>query len=148
MNTSDLLAVRRVAEEHRPVFDRIARPRLTHGDLWPFNMLIERGPEGASIVAVIDADRAWWCDPMADWTAHLFRMKTSPRALRQRAIFWHEYGLPQEDLPARLRALIYDGMHAGSVLSWAWRRDEQGTVAIARTTLREIVTALAALGAL
>ena len=64
LDTTDILSVRRVVTENRDVFDEITRPRLTHGDLWPFNMLIERGPDGAAIVAVIDADRAWWCDPM------------------------------------------------------------------------------------
>ncbi len=142
LDTTDILAVRRVVTENRGVFDEITRPRLTHGDLWPFNMLIERGPDGAAIVAVIDADRAWWCDPMADWTAHLFRIKTSPRMSRNRAIYWDEYGPCPQGPGADLRALVYDGIHTSNVLASAKGRNQTKTEAKARDRLRDVVAAL------
>lgn len=145
LDTADILAVRRVAEDNRAVFDAIARPRLAHGDLWPFNMLIERGadrPDGPAIVAVIDADRAWWCDPLADWTSHLFRIKDSPRALRNRATFWDEYGPRDKGAAARLRELVYDGMHTAAILSDATRRNHHRTAAEARDRLHAVATAL------
>ncbi len=142
LDTADAGVVRRAVEENGPIFEAIARPRLTHGDLWPFNMLIERGPGGPAITAVIDADRAWWCDPMADWTAHLFRIKNSPRASRNRATFWGEYGPYDQGPAAHLRELVYDGMHAGSVLAWAKRYDKRNTAAEASSRLRDAATAL------
>jgi len=142
LDTTDILSVRRVVTENRDVFDEITRPRLTHGDLWPFNMLIERGPDGAAIVAVIDADRAWWCDPMADWTAHLFRIKTSPRMSRNRAIYWDEYGPCPQGPGSDLRALVYDGMYTGGVLASATQRNHTKTEAKARDRLRDVTAAL------
>jgi len=142
LDTTDILAVRRVVAENRGVFDEITRPRLTHGDLWPFNMLIERGPDGAAIVAVIDADRAWWCDPMADWIAHLFKIKTSPRMSRNRAIYWDEYGPCPHGPAAGLRALVYDGMYTGGILASATQRNHTKTEAEARDRLRDVVASL------
>ena len=53
---------------HPEQLDEIEVPCLLHGDLWLFNLLIARQPREPSIVGVLDADRAWWGDPMADWT--------------------------------------------------------------------------------
>lgn len=142
LDTADILAVRCVASENRPIFDEIARPHLTHGDLWPVNMLIERGANGPVIVAVIDADRAWWCDPLADWTIHLFRIKTTPRALRNQAIFWDEYGPRQQDASGRLRELVYDGMHTAGILASTTRQHDDKVAGEAAARMHDIVAIL------
>lgn len=142
LDATDMLTVYRAAEENAAALDEIMQPCLTHGDLWPFNMLIERGAEGATIVAVLDADRAWWCDPMADWTAHLFRIKTSPGMLRHRAIFWDEYGPREQSSSAQLRELIYDGMHTGAILTSAKRRYHNRTFAESCDRLRRVAATL------
>ena len=124
LDPTALRAVYHVVQEHMPIFDEITRPCLSHGDLWPFNMLIDRSAAEARISAVLDADRAWWCDPQADWTAHLFKIKTTPRMLQRRRVFWEEYGPPEAGPAAALRSIVYDAMHTGSIVATAKRRNQ------------------------
>ena len=142
LDATDIRTVYRAAEENAAVLDEITQPCLTHGDLWPFNMLIAHPADGAAIVAVLDAERAWWCDPMADWTAHLFRIKTAPGMVRHRAIFWDEYGPRAHSPSAHLRELVYDGMHTGAILASARRRHHPRSVAESRDHLRDVAATL------
>jgi aminoglycoside phosphotransferase (APT) family kinase protein len=129
LDATALRSVFRAVEQHAQVFDEITRPCLSHGDLWPFNMLVARSPGGPRICAVLDADRAWWCDPLADWTAHLFRVKTTPHMLRRRAIFWEEYGSTAQGPSAALRELVYDAMHTGAIVASAKRHHQDRILA-------------------
>jgi len=70
LDTRDLRAIADSARAHCNVLDEVTESRLLHGDLWPFNILIRRQGDEARIVAVLDADYAWWGDPLADWTMH------------------------------------------------------------------------------
>ncbi len=123
LDTWDLRAIMDRAHAHCNVLDEVTEPRLLHGDLWPFNILIRREDAGARIVAVLDADYAWWGDPLADWTMHLLRIKDAsrPRDARGHALFWQEYGRPPQTEGARLRQQLYEGMYAGTDLVWAAR---------------------------
>ena len=145
LDPTDLLTVHHVVREHAPVFDEITRPCLSHGDLWPFNMLVERSAGVARISAVLDTDRAWWCDPLADWTAHLFRIKTTPRMVRRRAIYWDEYGSQEEGPSASLRALVYHAMHTGSIVATAKRRNQARVFAGASDRLTQTTANLRAM---
>jgi aminoglycoside phosphotransferase (APT) family kinase protein len=42
------------------------RPCLTHFDLWDANVLVRQGDGGWELSAVIDWERAFWGDPLAD----------------------------------------------------------------------------------
>ncbi|KYG05443.1 hypothetical protein BE21_40630 [Sorangium cellulosum] len=68
IDVTDMATAIEIIRGGAAVLDEIREPRLLHGDLWLFNLLIERGAGGPRIVGVIDADRAFWGDPMADWT--------------------------------------------------------------------------------
>lgn len=142
LDAVDLQAVLHAARDNTDMLDEIARPRLAHGDMWPFNMLIVRGPVAPAISAVIDADRAWWCDPLADWTEHLFRIKTSPRMQRNHAIYDDEYGPREGSVHAPFREMIYDGMHSGAILAWAGRHKKGNIAAEATDRLRQVVSRL------
>ncbi|SEF24149.1 Fructosamine-3-kinase [Amycolatopsis pretoriensis] len=53
---------RDVLAEHAGVLDQVTTPVLVHFDLWPGNILIRAG----RITGIIDAERAFWGDPLAD----------------------------------------------------------------------------------
>jgi fructosamine-3-kinase len=122
------------------ILDEIACPRLLHGDLWLFNLLIERTAEGPLIVGVLDADRGSWGDPLADWTFFLLERRATPQ---EQALFWKGYGgRPEGDPGTRLRSLIYQGLHHGKVLSVARRDGNERAVNKASCGLTEVVKTL------
>jgi aminoglycoside phosphotransferase (APT) family kinase protein len=120
--------------------DEISVPRLLHGDLWLFNLLVERGADGPAIVGVLDADRSWWGDPMADWTMFILAHAGPEEG---HGHFWQAYGQPEDTPGARFRKLVYDGMHAGTALVWSARHGDQETIQKAQDTLRQVAELLA-----
>jgi aminoglycoside phosphotransferase (APT) family kinase protein len=130
-----------LARAQTPLLDEIARPYLAHGDLWSFNALIDRAADPPRISAVLDYDRAYWGDPLADWTFHLLPRRASPRV---RAIFWDAYGAPDASPSAHFRTLVYDGLHVGNALSHAARRKLDGLGAKAQVMLEQVVAELRA----
>lgn len=58
-------------------------PRLVHGDLWPRNVLVEEHGDAWRISAILDAERAFWGEPAAEW---IFGFLDLPQA------FWEAYG--------------------------------------------------------
>ena len=48
------------------VLDAVTTPVLVHFDLWDGNVLVESGSGGRRIGALIDAERAFWGDPLAE----------------------------------------------------------------------------------
>lgn len=58
-------------------------PRLVHGDLWPRNVLVQEGPQGWRLSALLDAERAFFGDPSAEW---IFGFLDLPEA------YWAAYG--------------------------------------------------------
>ena len=42
---------------------------LVHFDLWDGNILVESDPAGHRIGALIDAERAFWGDPLAEFVS-------------------------------------------------------------------------------
>ncbi len=103
-----------IAASHVDLLDEITTPCLLHGDLWPFNILIQSTEEGPVISAVLDADRGYWGDPLADWTFNLLERKVSPHV---REVFWQEFGRPQETSGLHFRTCLYRGMHCCNVLN-------------------------------
>ena len=82
--------------------DEVTTPRLLHGDLWPRNVLIDGEGPDIHIVAVVDGERAFWGDPLADWVLILYDV---PEA------FWVGYGenLAKGGDPVRID--VYKGMN-------------------------------------
>jgi aminoglycoside phosphotransferase (APT) family kinase protein len=48
------------------VLDEVTTPVLVHFDLWDGNVLVESGSAGRRVSALIDAERAFWGDPLAE----------------------------------------------------------------------------------
>jgi aminoglycoside phosphotransferase (APT) family kinase protein len=51
------------------VLDEVTTPVLVHFDLWDGNILVESGAAGHRIGALIDAERAFWGDPLAEFVS-------------------------------------------------------------------------------
>jgi aminoglycoside phosphotransferase (APT) family kinase protein len=49
--------------------DEVTTPVLVHFDLWDGNILVESGPARHRIGALIDAERAFWGDPLAEFVS-------------------------------------------------------------------------------
>jgi aminoglycoside phosphotransferase (APT) family kinase protein len=47
--------------------DEVTEPALVHFDLWPGNVLLDLDRRPPSIAALIDHERAFWGDPLADF---------------------------------------------------------------------------------
>ena len=118
--------------------DEIQIPRLLHGDLWSFNILISREHQ-PSIVGILDADRSWWGDPMADWTMFILAHAESEEG---HSHFWKAYGEMEDTQSAKFRTSVYDAMHAGTAYIWAVKHQDQETVTRARGTLGEVAEIL------
>jgi len=134
-----LASILEMVRAHPQRLDEIQIPCLLHGDLWSFNILIARGENDPAIVGILDADRAWWGDPMADWT--MFILAHAERE-EGHARFWQAYGQPQDTPSVRFRASVYDAMHAGAAFVWAAEHQDEETVVRAKGTLREVVEIL------
>jgi aminoglycoside phosphotransferase (APT) family kinase protein len=130
-----------MVRSHPEQLDEIQVPRLLHGDLWLFNILIKRGETGPSIVGILDADRSWWGDPMADWT--MFILAHAEKEVGH-SHFWQAYGRLEDTPGAKFRKEVYDAMHAGTVLIWALQRHDDETVGRAKDTLSEVASSLSA----
>lgn len=86
---------------------QIKEPKLLHGDLWPRNVIIGGQGDDIHIKAVIDAERAFWGDPVSDWVLILYNKPDS---------FWQGYGqnlLCNDDAKntGSVRIAIYKGMY-------------------------------------
>ena len=49
-----------------PAFDDVTMARLTHFDLWDGNVLVRQGPDGWTVSGLVDWERAFFGDPLAD----------------------------------------------------------------------------------
>jgi aminoglycoside phosphotransferase (APT) family kinase protein len=142
LNVTDLEGILEMVRAHPEQLDEIQTPHLLHGDLWGFNLLIARRESGPAIVGVLDADRAWWGDPMADWTMFILA-HAEPEAGHTH--FWRAYGAREATRGAEFRKTVYDGMHAATALVYSVRTHDEGTVQRAYGTLRDVAEALPAL---
>ena len=129
-----LTSIRDLIRANPKQLDEIQIPSLLHGDLWSFNILITR-ENGPSIVGILDADRSWWGDSMADWTMFILAHADQEEG---HSHFWKTYGKPEETQGARFRANVYDAMHAGTAFIWAVKHQDEETVTRATGTLGEV----------
>jgi aminoglycoside phosphotransferase (APT) family kinase protein len=54
--------IRALADANAGVLDEVTTPVLVHFDLWPGNILLDRG----TITGLVDGERAFWGDPLAE----------------------------------------------------------------------------------
>jgi aminoglycoside phosphotransferase (APT) family kinase protein len=145
LDVTDMRAVLANVQSQTARLDAIREPRLLHGDLWLFNVLVTRGVDGPTISGILDADRAWWGDPPADWTMFVLAKSATPETHRFHARFWRAYGQPEETPDTAFRRAAYEAMHIGTALAWATRHDDADTARRGTRDLRSAVQALAAL---
>jgi aminoglycoside phosphotransferase (APT) family kinase protein len=134
-----------IVHAHTEVLDEIRIPKLLHGDLWLFNLLVSRDTTGARITGLLDADRAWWGDPAADWAMFLLLHVKPPELRDHEASFWQAYG-SEPDLTAggQFRLSTYLAMHASTAVLWANQHADEDTLKHASRTLAEAASYLAA----
>ena len=133
-----LAFLRDLIRDNPEQLDELQIPRLLHGDLWSFNILISR-QNRPSIVGILDADRSWWGDPMADWTMFILAHTDQEEGHEH---FWKAYGKSEESKGTRFRASVYDAMHAGTAFIWASTHQDKETVNRATGTLGEAAEVL------
>jgi aminoglycoside phosphotransferase (APT) family kinase protein len=62
-------AIRDLAAAHADALDEVTTPVLVHFDLWDGNILIDTSSGTPCIGGLIDAERAFWGDPLADFVS-------------------------------------------------------------------------------
>ncbi|GGY06116.1 phosphotransferase family protein [Streptomyces djakartensis] len=99
-------AVARTAASAYGALDEVTVPRLVHFDLWPGNILIDRTAGGPRIGGLIDGERMFWGDPLAEFVslALLGDIRTDEAFL---AGYREAGGRAVFDTPARLRYALY-----------------------------------------
>jgi aminoglycoside phosphotransferase (APT) family kinase protein len=66
---ASIAGIREWFDARAPVLDEVTTPVLVHFDLWDGNILIESGSAGHRIGALIDGERAFWGDPLAEFVS-------------------------------------------------------------------------------
>jgi aminoglycoside phosphotransferase (APT) family kinase protein len=61
--------IARAVRAHAQVLDEVSVAALVHFDLWPGNVLLDLGGARPSIAGLIDHERAFWGDPVADFVS-------------------------------------------------------------------------------
>lgn len=96
----------------RDLLDEVGRPTLVHGDLWQKNILVSRDRGELKISGILDAERAFWGEPLAEW---IFSFLDIPPG------FWQVYGALPTDNSACFRKSVYQGRGAIQLCLEAWR---------------------------
>ncbi|MFE5595235.1 phosphotransferase family protein [Streptomyces sp. NPDC056549] len=110
LDSTDVRKVVDVAAHERAVLDEISEPRLTSGDWWTANALIDAAAPQPMITGVVDMDRTVWADPAADWTIRMAAAKAD-----EREAFWETYGPLDRSSTAAWRSRIYEARHLGAI---------------------------------
>ncbi|MCI3242172.1 phosphotransferase family protein [Streptomyces spinosisporus] len=89
-----------------PALDEVTTPSLVHFDLWQGNILVDRTAGEPRIGGLIDGERMFWGDPLADFVslALLGDIKQDEAFL---AGYRAEGGRAEFDTPALLRLALY-----------------------------------------
>ncbi|MFD9985950.1 phosphotransferase family protein [Streptomyces massasporeus] len=99
-------AVARAAAPAYGALDEVTDPRLVHFDLWRGNILVDRTDGEARIGGLIDGERMFWGDPLADFVslALLGDIREDEEFL---AGYREAGGRARFDTAARLRLALY-----------------------------------------
>ena len=107
LDTSGVAEFIGLLERGQSFLNEVETPHLLHGDLWPKNVLVD--DSRAKIVGLLDAERALWGDPEAEWIFHYFEVNPA---------FWKGYG--QQFTPS-FRTHTYLGLYSVQLFLEAWR---------------------------
>ena len=135
----DFSTISDIVSSSDSVFNDIHVSHLLHGDLWTFNLLVKRKNGRPLISAVLDTERAWWGDPLADWIMFLLSIRSGePQWKPQLASFNYGYGAVEKNETIQFRQEIYKAMHIGSSAVWAARHGNQEDIQRAHQDLSRI----------
>jgi aminoglycoside phosphotransferase (APT) family kinase protein len=138
LDAADVRAVARLVRRERGLLDAVTEPRLLHGDLWTGNLMIDPDAPQPVITGVLDGDRTWWGDPLADWPVFV----ACSHRPSERDAFLAGYG-PLDPAPdARRRALVYRARHTAAIRLEAHRGGHPDRVRRTYDDLREVLDAL------
>ncbi|MFR0355472.1 phosphotransferase family protein [Streptomyces sediminimaris] len=98
--------VARTARAAYPALEEVTTPSLVHFDLWPGNILVDRSAGEPRIGGLIDGERMFWGDPLADFVslALLGDIRKDEAFL---AGYREAGGRAEFDIPALLRLALY-----------------------------------------
>ncbi|MFI6561982.1 phosphotransferase family protein [Streptomyces sp. NPDC050534] len=98
--------VARTVRAAYPALDEVTTPSLVHFDLWQGNILVDRSAGEVRIGGLIDGERMFWGDPLADFVslALLGDIKKDESFL---AGYREAGGRAEFDTPALLRLALY-----------------------------------------
>jgi aminoglycoside phosphotransferase (APT) family kinase protein len=132
-----------IVSSAQSVLNEVRTPHLLHGDLWTFNLLVTRQNGRPLITGVLDTERAWWGDPLADWIMFLLSIRSREIQWQQRlAAFNNGYGVLGKSETVLFRQEIYKAMHIGSSAVWGAKHGIQEDVERARQDLSRIARLL------
>ncbi|HEY0166299.1 MAG TPA: aminoglycoside phosphotransferase family protein [Jatrophihabitans sp.] len=137
LDAEDVRRLAGAAARRHAVLDEISEPRLLHGDLWTVNVLLDPAAAEPTITGVVDCDRGWWGDPLADWTIY----RAIQREGAERAAFFNGYGPLPATAGDELRARFYLARHLVGVRLERFRLAEPG-VADTYEDMREVLSTL------
>lgn len=104
LDASDLRTASDLVGACAAVLDEVTDPRLSHGDMWELNVLVQLVDGMPRVTGVLDADRAFWGDPMADWAMQMLVRRADPAVSEP---FWQGYGTPPARPGDDIRSLAY-----------------------------------------
>ena len=146
MEIPAFVIISEIAHANASLLDEIQTPSLLHGDLWTFNLLISQDAGEPAITGVLDVERAWWGDPLADWIMFLLDIRSNDTEWQEQLSAFNEgYGKSERNMATQFRQEIYKAMHIGTSVSWATRHGDTESILRARRELGEIAQALPAL---
>ncbi len=138
LDAEDARRLADAAAQHHAVLDEITEPRLLHGDLWTVNVLLDPAATQPRITGVVDSDRGWWGDPLADWTIY----RASQRHGAEQAAFFASYGQLPATAGDELRARFYLARHLVAIRLERFRLSEPA-LATTDDEVRQVLAALA-----
>jgi aminoglycoside phosphotransferase (APT) family kinase protein len=125
------------------VFNDVQSPHLLHGDLWTFNLLVTRNHGRPLITGVLDTERAWWGDPLADWLMFLLSIRSGEEEWQERISGFHKgYGALEKSTTVQFRQQVYIAMHVGSSVVWGAKHGNRADIERGRQDLQRIADLL------
>jgi hypothetical protein len=137
LDAADVRKVAAVAGHNHTVLDEVTEPRMTLGDFWTLNAMLDSSAPEPTITGVFDTDRTWWADPASDWT---IRMATAKED--ERTAFWESYGPLDRSPSAVWRARIYEARHLGAVRLERYRLGKADAVAESYGAMADLLAEL------
>ena len=125
------------------IFNEVQAPSLLHGDLWTFNLLVRRENGRPLISGVLDTERAWWGDPLADWIMFCLSIRNGEEEWQDRIEAFHKgYGMLEKSPAMQFRQEVYNAMDVGSSVVWGARHGNRADIERGRQDLERIAALL------